>query len=655
MKKTILIGILICIVLSLGVSAIEFNWTYYPKNGFITPTSQIITFKANNLSNYTIVWGTTLSYGNTKNKTLSKQHYDIILESLTADTTYFYNLTIINSTNNISWASNFTTMPETNRNFSFCFFESVHVGANDFKTNTEARFRKYLRKCVNSSVDFIVFGGDTIEGLSSAEAKKSYQNLSLILKDEVPHIPILAVTGNHDPGDGAIGSYLDFREFFTNPQNGEGIQRDGAKAYLANETVWAFNYSYGCFGGKSDYLNLTNASTQYDFINSTIFGCNNDTNWFKAVFSHEPINGTLANNPRGIAEEWNRNIYQPNNALNIVGHYHSAGINISLKEIRISPVFNQFTCAAFPGLETDEWNECGTAHFGIINVTSTVAIIEIYNDSLAITQTILWNNTALLAADTTPPTYTLFQNNASATLTGTGDTVNFSVDLADNVQLSTYRFAHNQSGTLTNGTSVDISGTSFSVTEELTVTLFSGENICGQFFFNDTSGNTNNTNLSCFTVESTDPVISSIATQPISDTSASITWTTNENANTTVDYGTISGSLDQVSEIADSTTSHSRGLTNLNRLTQYFYTVTSCDASQNCATSSETSFITIAVTGSTSNILRNGVAVLLAIAILSVFMLPLLTKTDLSVGLIITMLVVFIIGIVAISFIFGIT
>ena len=104
------------------------------------------------------------------------------------------------------------------------------------------------------------------------------------------------------------------------------------------------------------------------------------------------------------------------------------------------------------------------------------------------------------------PTYTNFQNNASATQTGKNDTVNFSITLADNVQLSTYRFAHNQSGTLTNGTSVDISGTSFSVVEELNITLFSGENICGQFFFNDTSGNTNNTGLSCFTV-ATSPIV----------------------------------------------------------------------------------------------------------------------------------------------------
>ena len=254
---------------------------------------------------------------------------------------------------------------------------------------------------------------------------------------------------------------------------------------------------------------------------------------------------------------------------------------------------------------------------------------------------------------TSNPTYANFQNNASDT--GTGDNVNFSIDLADNVQLNVYRFAHNQSGTLTNGSDVSISGTSFSITEELAITLFSGDNICGQFWFNDTSGNENQTNLTCFTVESTSPVISNVANIPFSDTSATITWTTNELANTTVDYGIVSGSLNQISEIDNSVTGHSRSLTDLDRLTTYFYTVTSCDPSGNCATSSETSFVTIAVTGRTSNLLRSGVAVLLAVAILSVFMLPLLTKTELSVGLIITMIVVFILGIVALSFIFSIT
>ncbi len=107
--------------------------------------------------------------------------------------------------------------------------------------------------------------------------------------------------------------------------------------------------------------------------------------------------------------------------------------------------------------------------------------------------------------DTTLPTFTNFENNASATQTGTTTTVNFSIILADNVQLDVYRFAHNQTGTLTNGTDVTISGTSFPVSELLTVTLSNDNVICGQFWFNDTSGNINNTNLSCFTVESSIP------------------------------------------------------------------------------------------------------------------------------------------------------
>ncbi|KKL97592.1 hypothetical protein LCGC14_1833010, partial [marine sediment metagenome] len=72
-------------------------------------------------------------------------------------------------------------------------------------------------------------------------------------------------------------------------------------------------------------------------------------------------------------------------------------------------------------------------------------------------------------------------------------------------------------------------------------------------------------------------------------------------------------------------------------------------------TSSEQGFTTIGITGSTSNILRTGVTVLLAIAVLMVFMLPLLAKVDLSIGLIITMLIVFIMAIVAIQFVFTIT
>lgn len=102
--------------------------------------------------------------------------------------------------------------------------------------------------------------------------------------------------------------------------------------------------------------------------------------------------------------------------------------------------------------------------------------------------------------DTATPTYSNFQNNGTVNTFLKG-AVNFSVDLEDNEELSTYQFAHNQTGSMINGSLTSISGSTFSVDEELNITLSPNNFICGQFTFNDTSGNINQTNLTCFSVQ----------------------------------------------------------------------------------------------------------------------------------------------------------
>ncbi|KKL13687.1 hypothetical protein LCGC14_2523220, partial [marine sediment metagenome] len=184
------------------------------------------------------------------------------------------------------------------------------------------------------------------------------------------------------------------------------------------------------------------------------------------------------------------------------------------------------------------------------------------------------------------PGWNQLANNASNS--GTGSIVNWTVNISDATDLNGSIFAHNMSGTMTNITDSimthDPVVLDILINYTLLITLEGGSNICGQFWFNNSAGNENQTDQSCFTVESTAPTISDIANIPISDTSATITWTTNEIANTTVRYGTATGSLTLTSETNDAITSHTRTLTNLNRLTNYFYTVTSCDPSGNCIT-----------------------------------------------------------------------
>lgn len=89
------------------------------------------------------------------------------------------------------------------------------------------------------------------------------------------------------------------------------------------------------------------------------------------------------------------------------------------------------------------------------------------------------------------------------------------------------------------------------------------------------------------------PTISTISVQA-ADSTAILTWSTDELADSFIDFGTISGILDVTVGDVDDVTSHELTLTNLAPGTTYFYTVGSIDRAGNGPTkSSEASFTTL--------------------------------------------------------------
>lgn len=90
----------------------------------------------------------------------------------------------------------------------------------------------------------------------------------------------------------------------------------------------------------------------------------------------------------------------------------------------------------------------------------------------------------------------------------------------------------------------------------------------------------------------TSPVITSIASSSITETEATITWTTDEAATSVVNYGP-TAALGSVESGTGSVTSHSVTLTGLTPGTEYFFKVESADQSGNVSTSSQTSFTTV--------------------------------------------------------------
>lgn len=98
--------------------------------------------------------------------------------------------------------------------------------------------------------------------------------------------------------------------------------------------------------------------------------------------------------------------------------------------------------------------------------------------------------------------------------------------------------------------------------------------------------------------DTTAPVISATSASNVGSTTATVSWTTNENATGKVYYGTTTpvalGSALTVGNNA-LVTSHSFGLTGLATSTTYYYVLESRDAAHNTATTSSQSFATAAL------------------------------------------------------------
>ncbi|MBO0722686.1 MAG: fibronectin type III domain-containing protein, partial [Blastocatellia bacterium] len=106
--------------------------------------------------------------------------------------------------------------------------------------------------------------------------------------------------------------------------------------------------------------------------------------------------------------------------------------------------------------------------------------------------------------------------------------------------------------------------------------------VSGDFSFTTGSGDT------------TPPVISGVSAGSITTTGATISWTTNENSDSQVEYGT-STNYGQTTTLSTAlVTAHSQGLSGLNPATGYHYRVKSKDEAGNLAVSGDFSFTTLA-------------------------------------------------------------
>ncbi len=113
----------------------------------------------------------------------------------------------------------------------------------------------------------------------------------------------------------------------------------------------------------------------------------------------------------------------------------------------------------------------------------------------------------------------------------------------------------------------------------------------------DAGGNTTSTGNLTFTttgtVDVTAPTISSVVYNEVYANTATIKWSTNEAANSTVEYGTATGSFSYSVSHSDYVTSHSVTISGLKGSTNYFFRVKSRDVTGNTAVSQEYKLTTL--------------------------------------------------------------
>jgi subtilisin family serine protease len=109
----------------------------------------------------------------------------------------------------------------------------------------------------------------------------------------------------------------------------------------------------------------------------------------------------------------------------------------------------------------------------------------------------------------------------------------------------------------------------------------------------DTAGNVSVSEDRTFrTLDKTAPAISGVAATNVGKSGATIVWSTNEPADTQVEYGLTTGLGSWTALNTSLVTSHSVGLSGLSRKRTYYYRVRSRDAAGNLAVSSTYSFVT---------------------------------------------------------------
>ncbi len=197
-----------------------------------------------------------------------------------------------------------------------------------------------------------------------------------------------------------------------------------------------------------------------------------------------------------------------------------------------------------------------------------------------------------VASDTTAPTVSVTAPTSLETVGGSS--VSLSATASDDVSVSGVKFYIDS---ILQGS--EDTSSPYSISWNSTATSSDSHTIFA--VARDSSNNYATSSSISFTVDNTEPVISSIASSTTS-TTADITWTTDEQSSSLVRFGVVSGFGTTTAEADTATriTNHSITLSGLKSCVRYYFQVQSTDTYGNIASSSTNTFKTTGCTGNAS-------------------------------------------------------
>ena len=200
-------------------------------------------------------------------------------------------------------------------------------------------------------------------------------------------------------------------------------------------------------------------------------------------------------------------------------------------------------------------------------------------------------------ATSTATAFTVDNSGATVSVTAptasanvSGATVTLSADATDDVGVSGVKFYINNVLIGSEDTSAP-----YGLVWDSTATSSGAKSIVA--VARDSSNNYATSSAVAFTVDNTAPTISSISSGTPTSSGATITWTTNENADTQINYGPTSTYNASTTLASSLVTSHSQAITGLSASTLYHFRVRSTDVAGNLTVSSDQIFTTASSDG----------------------------------------------------------